>query len=73
VGVRVGHAGAVQVGARVCRQPELLGVQRGMLAGQQEARGKAAGGERMGDRGKLDRFGPGADDQPDLIAVQPSP
>jgi hypothetical protein len=33
----------------------------------------AAVGERSDNRGKLDRFGPGADDQSDIGETQPSP
>ena len=42
----------------------LAQVEAGMLAGQDDAWSKAAGGERVGDGCKLDRFGAGANDQP---------
>lgn len=41
-----------------------MGVERRVLARQDQARAKAARGQGMGDGGKLDRFGPSADDQP---------
>ena len=44
-----------------------------VLAGENEARPDMARGERPGDGGKLDRFGPGADDEPDICRVQTSP
>jgi hypothetical protein len=44
-----------------------------MLAGQDQARADIASGERPGDGGELDRFGSGADDEPDICRKQTSP
>ena len=44
-----------------------------MLSRENKRRRKPALGERMGDRCKLDGFGPGADNQSDIYAVQLSP
>jgi hypothetical protein len=47
-------------------------IERGMLAGDDEAGGQPALLERVRDGRQLDGFGPGADHQPD-IETQPSP
>jgi hypothetical protein len=47
-------------------------IERGMLAGDDEAGGQPALLECVRDGRQLDCFGPGADDQPD-IETQPSP
>ena len=44
-----------------------------MLAGQDQRGLQVKGGKRAGDGGKLDRLGPGADDQPDIRGPQISP
>jgi len=44
-----------------------------MLAGQQQLWLNSSVGEGVGDGRKLDRFGPGADDQVDSFAAQASP
>jgi len=44
-----------------------------VLARQHEPGSDARGGERMGNGSKLDGFGPGADNQSDIDAVQLSP
>ena len=44
-----------------------------MLAGENQARLEPARGQRVRDRGKLDRFGAGADDQPYVGETQSSP
>ena len=49
------------------------GVEADMLAGKDQARPHIASGERSGDGGELDCFGPGADDEPDIRGVQTSP
>jgi len=49
------------------------GIKVGMLSGQDQSRPRIASRESSGDRGKLDRFGPGADDQPNVRGLQPSP
>jgi hypothetical protein len=48
-------------------------IEGGMLPGQDQARRYPAGGKRLGDRGKLDGFGTGADDQPYVGKTQSSP
>jgi hypothetical protein len=52
---------------------EIDAVQPRMLAGQDDPGCKALIGERIRDGCQLDRFGPGADDQPNLCAIQSSP
>ncbi len=47
-------------------------VQR-VLAGENERRRRGARGERMGDGGKLNRFGTSPDDQQHFGERQPSP
>ena len=49
------------------------GVQVDMLAGEDQAGADIASGECPGDGGELDRFGPGADDEPDICWKQTSP
>jgi hypothetical protein len=44
-----------------------------MLTGEDQCRFDAALGERGGDRLQFDGFGPGADDQPYVRTIQPSP
>jgi hypothetical protein len=58
---------------RISVQPMFRGIKRRMLAGEDQARLKTARPERVGDGGKLDRFGPGADDQPYIYRTQLSP
>ena len=71
--VRIGLAGAPQLRARVGAQPERRDIQARMLAGDDQMGLDPSCGEGMGDGGKLDRFGPGADDQLHSFSVQPSP
>ena len=44
-----------------------------VLAGQDQCGAHASRRQRSGDRGKLDRFGSGADDQPNVCGKQLSP
>jgi hypothetical protein len=44
-----------------------------VLAREREQRLQTARSERVGDGSQFDRFGPGADHQPDVVGVQPSP
>jgi hypothetical protein len=44
-----------------------------VLPGQDQARPHVASRQRSGDGGKLDRFGAGADDKPDIRRKQTSP
>jgi hypothetical protein len=48
-------------------------IKRGMLPGEDPRGREAALGERVGDGGEFDRFRPGADDQPYVRGLQPSP
>ena len=52
---------------------EFVWTQVWMLSGEDEHRRKPALRKRVGDRGKLDGFGPGADHQADTLGTQPSP
>ncbi len=45
----------------------------GMLASENQARRNSARRERMRQRGKFDRFGPGADDERNDVTAQRSP
>jgi hypothetical protein len=54
-------------------QPEILSVELWMLAGEDERRRHASLGEGERNGSQFDRFGPGADDQPDVGETQPSP
>jgi hypothetical protein len=71
--VRVGSPRAVQPGRRVRAQPMVGGVEIDVLAGQDQAGPHVASRKRSGDGGKLDRFGSGADDEPDIRGSQTSP
>lgn len=71
--VRVFFASASKPRCRIPIETEAAGIEIRMLARQDDRRGKPALGERMGDRGKLDGFRPGPDDQPNLRGTQPSP
>jgi hypothetical protein len=54
-------------------KPEFARVEAGMLTGEDQRRREIPGGQSAGDRRQLDRFGPGPDDQPDIVERQPSP
>jgi hypothetical protein len=66
-------AGAIERQPGIFAEAELVGIEPSVLAGVNERRCDPARGERMGNWGKLDRFGPGADDQPHIREIQPSP
>jgi len=66
-------AGAVESDAGQGVEPELGGIERGMLAGQDYGGREAPRGQCAGDWRQLDRFRPGADDQPNIGETQPSP
>jgi hypothetical protein len=51
---------------------EIFEIECRMLSGQHERRHKPAHRKRVRDRCQIDRFGPGADHQPDA-GIQPSP
>jgi hypothetical protein len=71
--MRVRLAGAFEALGGEIGEAELGGIELRVLAGQDQPRGSAETGERMGDGSKLDGFGPGADHQSDIYAVQSSP
>jgi hypothetical protein len=48
-------------------------IERSMLPGEDERGHQPALGERVSDGGEFDRFRPGADDQPYVRGLQPSP
>jgi hypothetical protein len=73
VGIGVRFPGAAETDRAITLQPIFAGIERRMLAGQDQARAQAARAKRVGDGGKLDRFGPGADNQPYVCDMQPSP
>jgi hypothetical protein len=71
--VRVGRPRAVQPRRRVRAEAVIGGVEVDMLAGEDQARPDVASRKGSGDGGKLDRFGAGADDEPDIRRKQTSP
>ena len=71
--VRVFPAWATQSLHRISAKAEVVQFKRRMLARKHERRRKPALGERVRDRCHLDRFRPGADDQPDVGRTQYSP
>ena len=73
MGVRILFPGAAEADRPIAGEAVVGGIERGMLAGQDQRRPEAALGEGMRDRGELDGFRPGADDQPYVRGVQPSP
>ena len=71
--MRVLLAGAIEpLGGKVA-EAELRRVELRVLAGDDQTGCDLDGGERMGDGSKLDGFGPGADYQSNVYAVQLSP
>ncbi|CAN5203076.1 hypothetical protein BH24PSE1_BH24PSE1_07700 [soil metagenome] len=72
MGVRVPLSGAGEPDRIKGAEPVKLRVERRMLAREDECRRDAAGGQRMDDGCKLDRFGASADDDSDVLG-QPSP
>ena len=73
VAVRVLLSGAVQPFGGERREAEISRVQLRVLAREDQRAVKPALGQCMGQRGQLDRFGPGPDDQANVYAIQPSP
>jgi hypothetical protein len=71
--MRVLFAWAAEANRRESGKPELRGIERRVLAGEDQARRESAGGKRMGYGRQLDRFRPGPDDQPNIRETQPSP
>jgi hypothetical protein len=71
--IRVGFAGAVEPDRAKLAEPVLIRIERRMLAGEDQARLEATHSQGVSDRCKLDRFGSGADDEPNVCGMQPSP
>ena len=72
VAVRVLLARATEPLGRKAGETKLVRV-KAMLPGDDERGRKPALGERVRDGRQFDRFGPGADHQPDVGGIQPSP
>jgi hypothetical protein len=73
VTVRVVLAGTFEPFRMKGAKSELRGIEVRVLARQDQRWPEAPLGERIGNRGQLDCFGSGADDQPDFRGTQPSP
>jgi hypothetical protein len=73
MGVGVGQAGAIEFDPPEAAEPELFGIERGVLAGEDEHALQPLLGQRGSDGGQFDGFGPGADDQPHLSVTQHPP
>ncbi len=71
--VRIFVAGAAQPVDRKIAETELRRVQLRVLPGEDDRRLESDFGKRIRDGCELDRFGPGANDQPNLYAIQSSP
>ena len=67
------EAGTGEVSARKGVKTVVRGAQCGMLTGQHDGRPPADPIQGVGQWGKLDRFGPRADDQRNVCGAQPSP
>jgi hypothetical protein len=70
VPMRVGRARALEPRRRTIAKAEIGGIEVGVLPGDDQRRAAIEGGEGAGDRRELDRFGPRADDQPDIRGTQ---
>jgi hypothetical protein len=73
VGVRVLVAGAVEPRRRKVGKLIVGGIEPGVLSGQDQRREYPALGQGPGNRVELDRIGSGADDQPHVRGLQPTP
>jgi hypothetical protein len=71
--LRVGPARPAKLHLKECCEAEICEIQVRVLARDDEHGGKATRCERMRDGRQLDRFRPGADHQPYIGTVQPSP
>lgn len=71
--VRILFAGTFQALSREGRQAKISRIERCVLSGQDQLRHDATLRERMRERRELDCFRPGADDKPDVYAIQLSP
>jgi hypothetical protein len=72
MGVGVPLAGTAELNRRKAVQSELERVKR-LLPGEDQRRANALGSKRPRKGRQLDRFRSGANDQPDIEYVQPSP
>ena len=70
---RVGLARAVERRGGEALQAMIAKLEPGMLAGDEQVRRLAEGGERVGNRAELDGFGTRSDDERDAILAQLSP
>jgi hypothetical protein len=70
---RVVESAAAQISRLMLGQAVVGRVESRMLPGENQPRTNAASGQRLGDGGKLDGFGSGADDQPYFGKTQSSP
>ena len=73
VQVRIFSSRAIELRHRKLGQAVIGGIEIGVLAGQDQCRANASRRQRCCNRGKLDRFGSGADDQPNVCGKQLSP
>ena len=73
MGVRVFRARAPEGHALELAEPEVRGIECGVLASEDDCRRDAARREGIGNRLELYGFGPGPNDQPDISETQPSP
>jgi hypothetical protein len=71
--VRILLAGTFQRLRQIAAEPEVSGIEDRVLARKDQPRRQPALGESMGERRQLDGFRSGADDQPDIYSIQPSP
>jgi hypothetical protein len=71
--VRIFLARAIEMLRRESAKAEFRGIELRVLAGHHQSDGDAERGQRMGDGCKLDRLGPGADDQSNIYSIQLSP
>ena len=71
--MRVRCAGAMEARGLALAQPIVAGIEVMMLPGEDQGRLQADCRESSGDGRELDRFGPCADDQPDIRETQISP
>ena len=73
VPMRVRHAGTMEPRGVAAGKTIIGGIEVRMLAGDDQRGSEIKGGEGTRKRGELDRFGPRADDQPDIRGPQISP
>jgi hypothetical protein len=71
--MRIGGTRAIETRYVIAIKTEISRIEVGMLSGQDEGGLQAECAEARGDGREFDRFGPCADDQPDIRATQISP